>query len=42
VSVWVFVCAKSKGENSHIKGFRRYWSGSGLNVMNGEDYIIRP
>jgi len=46
----VFVCARayvcvranSKGENKHIKGFRRCWSGSGLDVMNGEDYILRP
>jgi len=34
--------ADSKGENKHIKWFRRCCSGSGLDVMNGEDYILRP
>jgi len=42
--VCVCVCtrAKSKGENKHIKGFRRCWPGSCLDVMNGEYYILRP
>jgi len=38
----VCVCARSKGENSHIKGFRRYWLGRLLDVLNGEDYVLRP
>jgi hypothetical protein len=33
------MCAKPKGEK-HIKGFRR-WAGSCLDIMNGEDYILR-
>jgi len=40
-SVCVFVyIAKSKGENSHIEGFKRYWFVSLLDVMNGKDYIL--
>jgi hypothetical protein len=41
VCVCVFVCAKSKGEK-HIKGFGLCWSESRLDVMNGEDYVLRP
>ena len=40
--VCVCVFAESKGENNHIKGFKKYWLGSLLDVVNGEDYILKP
>ena len=38
----VCVCANSKGENNHMKGFKWYWLGTLLDIMNGEDFILRP
>ena len=42
VCVCVRACAKCKGENNHLEGFKRYWLGSLLDVMNGENFILRP
>jgi len=38
----VCVYVKSKVENNHIKRFYRYWLGNLLDVMNGEDFMLKP